>query len=62
MRNNLDHDEDGQLADKPLTLRGKTLACFCAPKDEPLTLDDPVVCHGQTLLKLAEELTGASRR
>ena len=39
-----------------LELRGKTLACWCAPKDEPLTLDDPIVCHGQTLLKLAEEI------
>ncbi len=39
-------------------LCGKTLACWCAPKDEPLTIDDPVVCHGQTLLKLAEELAG----
>ena len=31
---------------------------WCAPKGEPLTLGDPVVCHGQTLLKLAEESAG----
>ena len=40
-------------------LRGKTLACWCAPKDKPLTLDDPVVCHGQIILKLADELDRA---
>lgn len=36
---------------------GKTLACWCAPKDgDPLVSGDPEVCHGQVLLRLAEEL------
>ena len=41
-----------------MELRGKTLACWCAPKDGHLTAEDETVCHGQTLLKLAEELAG----
>lgn len=47
-------------------LRGLTLACWCAPKDgTPLTLEEPAsartgeargeVCHGQVLLRLADE-------
>lgn len=41
-------------------LRGKTLACWCAPEDgSPLTLEDPVVCHGQVLLKLLGERPSA---
>ena len=39
------------------SLHGKTLACWCAPKDRALTLDDPEVCHAQVLLRLAQELT-----
>ncbi len=38
-------------------LRGKTLACWCAPKDRALTIEDETVCHGQILLRLAEELS-----
>ena len=39
-----------------IRLRDLVLACWCAPKDgTPLTLDDPEVCHGQTLLRLAAE-------
>lgn len=39
-------------------LDGKTLACWCPDKDGGvLTLEDPIVCHGQILLKLAAELT-----
>jgi Domain of unknown function (DUF4326) len=41
------------------SLRGKTLACWCAPKDRPLTTEDETVCHGQILLRLAEEVSGA---
>lgn len=40
-----------------LELRGKTLACWCAPKDRALTLEDEEICHGQVLLRLAEEIT-----
>lgn len=40
-------------------IRGKALGCWCSPKDRALTLDDPEVCHGQVLLRLAEELAGA---
>lgn len=37
-------------------LRNLTLACWCALKDgTPLTLDDPEICHGQILLRLAAE-------
>ena len=39
MHNHLDFDEDGQLAEALASLCGKTLACWCAPKDEPLTLE-----------------------
>lgn len=39
-----------------IALRGKTLACWCAPKDRALTTEDERVCHGQILLMLAKEL------
>lgn len=39
-------------------LRGKTLACWCAPKDRALTVEDETVCHAQILLKLAQEVSG----
>lgn len=38
-------------------MRGLTLACWCAPKDRPLTTEDETVCHGQILLRVAEELS-----
>ena len=41
-----------------LELRGKVLACWCAPKGGRLTAEDDTVCHGQILLKLADELAG----
>jgi|SRR5947209_9495594 len=34
-------------------LRDHVLGCWCAPKGG-LTADDPLVCHGQILAKLAE--------
>jgi Domain of unknown function (DUF4326) len=37
-------------------LKGKTLACWCAPESRALTKDDPVYCHGQVLARLADEL------
>lgn len=37
-------------------LEGLTLACWCSPKDgTPLTSQDPEVCHGQILLRLAAQ-------
>ncbi len=36
-------------------LRGKTLACWCAPVGG-LTAADPMVCHGQVLAQLADRL------
>lgn len=36
-------------------LYGKTLACWCAPKDGHLTEDDSLTCHGQILLRFARE-------
>ena len=36
-------------------LRGLTLACWCAPKYRALTAEDETVCHGQIILRLAEE-------
>lgn len=44
--------------EKLADLRGLTLACWCAPKDGALTPDDPVICHGQVLLRLAREGRG----
>ena len=54
LRRNLDLRPDTCL---PLLadVRGKTLACWCAPKSGVLTPEDPEVCHGQILLRLAEE-------
>ena len=42
-------------------VKGKTLACWCAPKDgTPLKgssdTGEPEICHGQVLLRLAEDL------
>jgi hypothetical protein len=34
-------------------LRGKTLACWCAPVGG-LTAADPIICHGQVLAQLAD--------
>ena len=42
------------LLDALDALRDLTLGCWCAPKGG-IGLDDPVVCHGQILLKLIEE-------
>jgi hypothetical protein len=36
-------------------LKGKTLACWCAPPGG-LTADDPPICHGQVLARLADQL------
>ena len=49
-------NEDG-FWEKVASLRGLTLACWCAPKGESLTADDPWVCHAQVLHRLAQELT-----
>lgn len=38
-------------------LCGKTLACWCAPKDGHLAETDELVCHGQILLRFAREET-----
>lgn len=35
-------------------LRGHDLVCWCAKVGHPLTADDPLVCHGQVLLRLLE--------
>ena len=37
-------------------LKGKELACWCAPKGRALTKDDPLCCHGQVLARLAKAL------
>jgi hypothetical protein len=39
-----------------LYLRGKTLACWCSPKTGELTTEDPLRCHAQIILKLANKL------
>lgn len=39
-------------------LVGHDLVCWCAPKGHPLTADDPLVCHGQVLLRLIREREG----
>lgn len=33
-------------------LAGKSLACWCAPKDG-VGVDDPLICHGQLLARAA---------
>jgi len=33
-------------------LDGKTTACWCAKSGEKLTVDDPLRCHGQVLMKI----------
>ncbi len=40
-------------------LRGKRLACWCAPVDAVLTWEDPIVCHCQTLARLADTLVAS---
>lgn len=35
-------------------LRGRRLACWCAPRGTTLTAADPLVCHGQVLAALAD--------
>jgi hypothetical protein len=37
-------------------LRGRPLACWCAPEGRILTKGDPLCCHGQVLARLADEL------
>ncbi|MGE3267106.1 MAG: DUF4326 domain-containing protein [Chloroflexota bacterium] len=39
-------------------LRGKRLACWCAPRGQALTADDPFVCHGQVLASLIDRMDG----
>ena len=39
-------------------LDGKTLGCWCAPKGG-LTASDPLICHGQKLIRLIEAQKGA---
>ena len=42
------------------SIAGKTLACFCAePEDAVLLPDDPLRCHAQILLRIANRLAGA---
>ena len=50
-------DKDLRFQYRLSMLRGKTLACWCAPKNGYLTTDDETVCHAQILLRLAEELS-----
>jgi hypothetical protein len=54
-----------ELLAKLAELEGKTLACWCAGKDgapDVLTAADPVVCHGQIILKLIEEMKEIERQ
>lgn len=57
VRDHLAESPDGPMAEMVTGLSGLTLACWCAPKDRALTLDDPEICHGQVLLRLAKELS-----
>lgn len=45
--------EGRHLLEKIEELEGKTLGCFCSPKDG-LTAHDATRCHGQLLLKIVE--------
>jgi hypothetical protein len=48
--------EDAQqyLRDTLPAVKGKVLACYCAPPGG-VTADDPVCCHGQVIARLADE-------
>lgn len=59
-RDHIEESPDGPFVAALRDLRGKTLACWCADKAKPLTLEDPIICHGQILLVLAEELANDS--
>ena len=48
------HGSPALLARLP-ELRGKVLGCWCAPEGG-LAVDDPLICHGQVLARLTEEL------
>ena len=55
MRERIQREE--AVAKTVYSLQDLTLACWCAPKDgPPLTLDDELICHGQVLLRLSEEM------
>lgn len=55
VRGRIEFDEP--LAATVYSLRDSVLACWCAPKEGPgLTIYDELICHGQVLLKLAEEM------
>jgi len=43
-----------------VALRGKTLGCWCTEIGKLLTIDDPLICHGQILAQLAEEYANSS--
>lgn len=45
------------LARNLFIFEGKVLGCWCPPKGEALTADDPWVCHGQVILWLLENGT-----
>jgi hypothetical protein len=55
-RDHMLESPDGPFVDALTGLRGKTLACWCAPKDGVLTTEDETVCHAQIILRLADEL------
>lgn len=58
------HRDAPSLREKELlALRGLTLACWCAPPKNgaPLTLEEPEVCHGQVLLRIAEEFAASDQ-
>jgi hypothetical protein len=54
----MEHLDTPGFREELAEVRGKTLACWCPGKcGDYLTTDDEEICHGQILLRLAEELT-----
>lgn len=49
-------DTDPEFARRVSGLKGKTLICFCAPKDGLQPALDGDICHGQILAHYAETL------
>ncbi len=49
-------EKDPDFRSQVLSLRGKTLGCFC-PGPSGLTLEDDICCHGQIILAWLKENT-----
>jgi hypothetical protein len=53
--------ESDYLVHELTQLSGKTLVCWCAPAGGLGPEDEPLICHGQWLARMADELAKAER-